>query len=46
MKSREMAGSWLPKSCSGEGGAAVDSEVMNEEENLKKTFGGGGQVGR
>ena len=35
MKSREMARSWLPKNCSGEegGGGAVDSGVMNEEEN-------------
>ena len=44
MKSREMAGSWLPKNCSGEGGGGglqltVDSK--NEEENSKKLGGGG-----
>ena len=35
MKSREMAGSWLPKKCSGEGGLGLQLTVdrKNEEEN-------------
>ena len=42
MKSREMARSWLPRTAVGRGGggAAVDSEEMNEEEN-GKNWGGG-----